>query len=68
MLPWAIAPEVWEFQVGGYQVLGKWLKDRKGRTLSYEDIQHYQRVAVALERTMALMAQIDERIEEWPIA
>ncbi len=62
-----IAPEVWEFQVGGYQVLGKWLKDRKGRTLSYEDIQHYQRVAVALERTMALMARIDERIEEWPI-
>jgi len=36
--------------------------------LSYEDIEHYQRVAVALERTMALMARIDERIEEWPIA
>ncbi|MFO8082606.1 MAG: type ISP restriction/modification enzyme, partial [Armatimonadota bacterium] len=62
-----IAPEVWEFQVGGYQVLDKWLKDRKGRKLTYEDIEHYQRIVVALERTMALMAQIDERIEEWPI-
>jgi hypothetical protein len=62
-----IAPEVWEFQVGGYQVPDKWLKDRRGRKLSYEDIEHYQRVVVALERTMGLMAEIDERIEEWPI-
>ncbi len=62
-----IAPEVWAFQVGGYQVLDKWLKDRRGRTLSYEDIEHYQRVVVALEHTMALMAEIDARIEEWPI-
>ncbi|MFO8079270.1 MAG: type ISP restriction/modification enzyme [Armatimonadota bacterium] len=63
-----IAPEVWEFQVGGYQVLDKWLKDRKGRKLTYEDIEHYQRIVVALEHTMTLMAQIDERIEDWPIA
>ena len=63
-----VAPEVWAFQVGGYQVLDKWLKDRRGRQLTYEDIQHYQRVVVALERTMALMAEIDARIEEWPIA
>lgn len=62
-----IAPEVWEFQVGGYQVLDKWLKDRRGRTLDLDDIDHYRQVAVALERTMDLMEQIDARIEQWPI-
>ncbi len=36
-----IAPDVWEFHIGGYQVAEKWLKDRKGRTLDYNDIEHY---------------------------
>jgi len=40
---------VWEFRVGGYQVCEKWLKDRKGRQLSYDDQNHYQRVVVALK-------------------
>ncbi len=65
-----VAPEVWEFHVGGYQVCQKWLKDRKGRTLSYEDIQHYQRIVAALAETITLMEKIDETIEEhggWPI-
>jgi predicted helicase len=63
-------PQVWEFHVGGYQVCHKWLKDRKGRVLSYEDIRHYQRVVAALGETIALMERIDEAIEEhggWPI-
>jgi len=62
-----VPPEVWEFHVGGYQVLGKWLKDRRGRELEQEDLRHYQRIVVALSRTMAIMARIDARIEEWPI-
>jgi predicted helicase len=63
-------PEVWNFHVGGYQVCQKWLKDRKGRTLSFEDIQHYQRVVAALAETIELMERIDATIEEhggWPI-
>ncbi|HEV2176433.1 MAG TPA: type ISP restriction/modification enzyme, partial [Terriglobia bacterium] len=62
--------EVWDFHVGGYQVCEKWLKDRKGRALSYDDIQHYQRIVVALKETIRLMAEIDQVIEEhggWPI-
>jgi type ISP restriction-modification system protein len=62
--------EGWNFHVGGYQVCQKWLKDRKGRVLSYEDIQHYQRVVAALAETIELMEQIDVAIEEhggWPI-
>jgi predicted helicase len=59
--------DVWEFQVGGYQVLHKWLKDRKGRKLSYDDLEHYQKVVVALKETMRLMEEIDETIPQWPI-
>jgi len=60
----------WEFHVGGYQVCQKWLKDRKGRVLSYEDIRHYQSIVAALAETIRLMDKIDEVIEEhggWPI-
>ena len=42
-------PEVaWNFYIGGYQPGQKWLKDRKGRELSFEDILHYQKIIVAL--------------------
>ncbi len=58
---------VWEFYVGGYQVCQKWLKDRKGRILSEDDIIHYQRIVVALQETMCLMQKIDEAIPGFPI-
>ena len=60
---------VWNFHIGGYQVCEKWLKDRKGRTLSKEDLTHYQKVVVALNETIRLMAEIDAVIEAhggWP--
>jgi len=63
-----IAPEVWEFHVGGYQVCEKWLKDRQGRTLSsYDDLTHYRKIVVALKETMRLMEEIEEAIPSWPI-
>lgn len=62
-----VPEEVWNFKIGGYQVCDKWLKDRKGRTLSGEDISHYQRVVVSLHETIRLMAEIDQAIPEWPI-
>lgn len=61
-------PEVWDFQVGGYQPCQKWLKDRAGRKLSYDDLTHYQRVVVALKETIRIMAEIDAAIPAWPIA
>ena len=42
-----ISPEIWEYQIGGYQVCSKWLKDRKGRILSLDDIRHYCKVVTA---------------------
>ncbi|MBI3949649.1 MAG: N-6 DNA methylase [Acidobacteria bacterium] len=65
-----VPPEVWNFHVGGYQVCQKWLKDRKGRQLIYDDLTHYQRVVAALMETIRLMAEIDEVINGyggWPI-
>ena len=63
-----VPQEVWEFWVGGYQPCQKWLKDRRGRTLSNEDIEHYGKIVVALQRTIRLMAEIDAAIPEWPIS
>jgi len=50
-----VPPEVWDFHIGGYQVCQKWLKDRKGRTLTYDELTHYQKVIMALKETIRLM-------------
>ncbi|MCX6248537.1 MAG: N-6 DNA methylase [Bacteroidetes bacterium] len=53
-------PQVsWEFYIGGYQPAQKWLKDRKGRVLNFEDILHYQKIVVALAETGRIMGEID---------
>jgi predicted helicase len=53
-------PELaWNFYIGGYQPAQKWLKDRKGRILSYEDIRHYQKIIVAMVQTDRVMKEID---------
>lgn len=54
-------PQVaWEFYIGGYQPAQKWLKDRKDRELTEEDINHYQKIIVALTETDRLMKEIDK--------
>jgi predicted helicase len=65
-----VPPEVWAFHIGGYQVCQKWLKDRKGRTLGFDELNHYQKMIAAIAETIRLMDDIDEAIEEhggWPI-
>lgn len=53
-------PQVaWEFYIGGYQPAQKWLKDRKGRELSLDDIRHYQRIIATLARTHTVMGVVD---------
>ena len=66
-----VREDLWNFHIGGYQVCEKWLKDRKGRTLSKDDVAHYQKIVVALHETIRIMAEIDEIIEAhggWPDA
>jgi predicted helicase len=62
-----IALETWDFQIGGYQVLHKWLKDRRGRVLSFDDIRHYTKIVRALDETQRLMSAIDDLIPGFPI-
>ncbi len=62
-----VPPEVWEFAIGGYQVAEKWLKDRRGRTLSYDERQHYRQTLAALAATIRLMGEIDAAIPGWPL-
>jgi hypothetical protein len=63
-----VTPDVWAFEIGGYQVLHKWLEDRRGRELSYDERDHYQQIVVALAETKRLMAEIDAAIPNWPIS
>ena len=66
-----VTPETWGFTIGGYRPAEKWLKDRKGRTLSDDDNNHYRQLVAALVGTKRLMGEIDELIEQhggWPEA
>ena len=54
----------WEFYIGGYQPAQKWLKDRRNRELSYDDILHYQKIIIALSETNRLMKEIDTVMPE----
>lgn len=50
----------WEYYIGGYQPAQKWLKDRRRRELSFDDIRHYQKIIVALTETDRIMKEIDK--------
>jgi type I restriction-modification system DNA methylase subunit len=55
-----IAPEIWKYQIGGYKVCEKWLKDRKGRILSLDEIKHYCKVVTAIQKTNEIQKVIDD--------
>ncbi len=57
---------VWEFSIGGYQVAHKWLKDRKSRQLTYEELQRYSQIIAALSETLHLQQEIDRAVKAWP--
>ena len=63
----AVPPDVWDFHVGGYKVCEKWLKDRKDRALTYDDIETYRKITESLRRTIRIMSAIDETIPSWPL-
>ncbi|MFW9914633.1 MAG: type ISP restriction/modification enzyme [Candidatus Thorarchaeota archaeon] len=65
-----VPQEVWKFNYGGYQVCHKWLKDRKGRQLTDEEILHYQKILMAITQTLSIMREIDRittRNGGWPL-
>jgi predicted helicase len=66
----SVSEEVWNFWIGGFQVCHKWLKDRRGRDLSEEDIVEYEYVIAAIKETIEIMSHIDKTIDAhggWPL-
>ena len=59
-----VPQNAWKFYIGGYQPAQKWLKDRKERTLEFDDILHYQKIIVALTETDRLMNEINKIVIE----
>lgn len=55
---------LWNYYIGGYQVLNKWLKDRKGRRLSSEEITTYCKIATAIHHTILIQKEIDKLYPE----
>lgn len=58
-----VPAQIWNFYIGGYQVCQKWLKDRKGRQLNFNDLTHYQNIISILAETIEIMADIDRSIQ-----
>lgn len=59
-----ISQEAWSYQIGGYQVCDKWLKDRKDRVLSLDEIQTYCRIVTAIHKTIEIQKSIDQSYED----
>ena len=59
-----LAPEIWEFRIGGYQPMRKWLQDRQGRPLTFDDLRHYRHIAAAIQDTIQLMQEADTAITQ----
>ena len=54
-----VEKSIWEYRIGGYQVCQKWLKDRKGRLLSLNDMKHYVKIVTAISITIDIQKEID---------
>ena len=55
-----VPSEVWEYEIGAYQVCEKWLKDRRGEVLSHAEVRQYRAILVAVAETLRVMGEIDE--------
>ncbi|MGB3863681.1 MAG: type ISP restriction/modification enzyme [Candidatus Aminicenantaceae bacterium] len=59
-----VKEDIWEYRIGGYQVCNKWLKDRKGKILSVDEVKHYCKVVTAMNYTIKIQNSIDKIYEE----
>lgn len=62
-----VSPDVWSFEVGGYQVCDKWLRDRQGRELSFDELESYRGVVGSIISTLEVVERIEDAIPGWPI-
>ncbi|MCK9280878.1 MAG: N-6 DNA methylase [Melioribacteraceae bacterium] len=59
-----ISEEVWQYRIGGYQVCEKWLKDRKGRSLTADEVRTYCKIVTAISKTIELQKEIDKHFDD----
>jgi mRNA-degrading endonuclease RelE of RelBE toxin-antitoxin system len=59
-----IQENIWKYRIGGYQVLSKWLKDRKGKVLTLDDVKHFCKITTAIQSTISIQKNIDEIYRE----
>lgn len=57
-----VSEKIWNLSLGGYQPAQKWLKDRVGQTLDYDDIRHYSEIIYSLEQTWQITSSLDMNI------
>ncbi|MDE6227558.1 MAG: hypothetical protein K2M63_08590 [Muribaculaceae bacterium] len=57
-----VPKRAWDLVIFGYRPLDKWLKDRNGKMLTGDEIRHYQKIVVALDKTAAVMDEVDRII------
>lgn len=62
-----VGEQEWCYQIGGYAIAEKYLKDRKDRTLSFDELEHYRAVLGAIKATMRIQKEIDKAITTWPL-
>jgi hypothetical protein len=62
-----ISPDVWRLRIGGYPVCDHWLKERRGRRLSLEELTQFGRVVAGCEGTLRLMSKIDQILTAQPL-
>ena len=55
-----VTQEIWNYHIGGYQILSKWLRYRRGRKLPLEDIEHFCKVVTAIKRTIEIQEELDD--------
>lgn len=49
----------WETQIGGHEPAQKWLKDRRGNALTFDEVKHYQRILKILSETNRIAGTMD---------
>jgi len=59
---------IFDMTIGGYKICDKWLRERKGKVLTFDEISVFQKVVVALKGTIEIMSEIDTLIEKWPLS
>ncbi|HEY3320358.1 MAG TPA: type ISP restriction/modification enzyme [Planctomycetota bacterium] len=62
-----VRPEIWNYHVGGYRVCERWLKDRQGRMLTYDDLTVFQKIVSAISRTLQVIDGIEAVLPGWPL-